>query len=56
MTAKKPVKKVVKRQVAMPRLHKAITEFCDTHDVGVDQPVGVLLDAVRDAWFKEAQT
>ncbi len=51
MTDKKPVK----RNVALPRLHKAIEQFAAEHGVGSDQPVGVLLDAVRDAWFKEAK-
>lgn len=51
----KPDKKPVKRQVAMPRLHKAIGQFCADHNIGDDQPVSVLLDAVRDAWFEEAQ-
>jgi len=52
-TNEKP--KPTKKPVALPRLHKALKEFCADHSIGVDQPVGALLDAVRDAWFEEAQ-
>jgi len=51
MTDKKPTK----RNVALPRLHKAVEEFCVDKGLGTDQPIGVLLDAVRDAWFQDAK-
>ncbi len=44
-----------RRTVALPRLHASIEEFCAAHDVGVDQPVGKLLEAVQAAWFAEAK-
>ncbi len=50
-----PEKKPVRRPVALPRLHKSIERFCAEHELGVDQPIGQLLDAVRDAWFAEAK-
>ncbi len=44
-----------RRQVALPRLHKAIEDFCAEHLVNADQPVEQLLDAVQAAWFKQAK-
>ncbi len=53
MTDKKPTK--TRRPVALPRLHKAITEFCDDKGVLDEDSIAELLDSIRDVWFDETQ-
>ena len=44
-----------KRPVGMPRLYRSIDEFLDRKDIGRDELISTLLDAVKDEWFTKEQ-
>ena len=44
-----------RRVVAKPRLLTEVKRTITEYDLGVDQPIGVLLDAIRDDIVKAAE-
>ncbi len=47
-------KKTARRAVAKPRLLKALNETIKEHDIGMDAPVGKLIDAIKDDIVQDA--
>ena len=53
MTDKKPTE--TRRPVALPRLHKAIEDFCGEYALDGNNSIEELLNSIRDAWFADSK-
>ena len=48
-------KKPTKRPVALKRHWNANEDFMKAHDLNEQETIGMLQNAIKDEWFKEAQ-